>query len=131
MTATDIAAALRAAISSGSYAPDDQLPGENALMSEHGVARMTARARQAPGNRGQSGSLTEHSAAGQPRSCLPLAAFLGSIRGLDFPSLGGAAMALRSSSCDAAGGAILGRRDGRFERAVRGGRRAAAARDEP
>ncbi|MDO5699699.1 MAG: GntR family transcriptional regulator [Dermatophilus congolensis] len=43
MTAADIAAALRAAISSGSYAPGDQLPGENALMSEHGVARMTAR----------------------------------------------------------------------------------------
>lgn len=41
--ATVIAAELRAAIASGAYAPGDRLPGENALMETHGVARMTAR----------------------------------------------------------------------------------------
>ncbi|MET9295991.1 GntR family transcriptional regulator [Streptomyces sp. NPDC003077] len=38
-----IAAALRAAIDAGEYGPGDRLPGENDLMAEHGVARMTAR----------------------------------------------------------------------------------------
>lgn len=38
-----IAAELRAAIQGGGYAPGDRLPGENDLMREHGVARMTAR----------------------------------------------------------------------------------------
>ena len=38
-----IAADLRAAIVDGDYAPGARLPGENALMSEYGVARMTAR----------------------------------------------------------------------------------------
>lgn len=38
-----IADELRTAITSGSYAPGDRLPGENALMEKYGVARMTAR----------------------------------------------------------------------------------------
>jgi GntR family transcriptional regulator len=38
-----IAADLRAAIVGGDYAPGARLPGENTLMSEYGVARMTAR----------------------------------------------------------------------------------------
>lgn len=38
-----IADDLRAAISDGTYAPGDRLPGENALMDTYGVARMTAR----------------------------------------------------------------------------------------
>jgi GntR family transcriptional regulator len=38
-----IANELRAAISAGDYAPGDRLPGENDLMAQHGVARMTAR----------------------------------------------------------------------------------------
>jgi GntR family transcriptional regulator len=38
-----IADELRAAINSGTYGPGDRLPGENALMSRYGVARMTAR----------------------------------------------------------------------------------------
>ena len=38
-----IAADLRAAIVNGDYAPGARLPGENTLMSEYGVARMTAR----------------------------------------------------------------------------------------
>lgn len=38
-----IAAALRGAIESGAYGPGDRLPGENDLMAEYGVARMTAR----------------------------------------------------------------------------------------
>jgi GntR family transcriptional regulator len=38
-----IADALRGAIQSGQYGPGDRLPGENDLMTEHGVARMTAR----------------------------------------------------------------------------------------
>ncbi|MFJ8094048.1 GntR family transcriptional regulator [Streptomyces griseofuscus] len=38
-----IAAELRAAIDAGHYGPGDRLPGENDLMTEHGVARMTAR----------------------------------------------------------------------------------------
>ncbi|MET8611825.1 MULTISPECIES: GntR family transcriptional regulator [Streptomyces] len=38
-----IAAELRAAIDAGRYGPGDRLPGENDLMTEHGVARMTAR----------------------------------------------------------------------------------------
>jgi GntR family transcriptional regulator len=42
-TAAEMAGALRAAIASGEYAPGDRLPGENALMATHGVARMTAR----------------------------------------------------------------------------------------
>ncbi|MFI8948901.1 GntR family transcriptional regulator [Streptomyces sp. NPDC053750] len=38
-----IAAQLRAAIEVGDYGPGERLPGENDLMAEHGVARMTAR----------------------------------------------------------------------------------------
>lgn len=38
-----IATELRAAIDAGRYGPGDRLPGENDLMAEHGVARMTAR----------------------------------------------------------------------------------------
>ncbi|GHF34296.1 GntR family transcriptional regulator [Streptomyces mashuensis] len=38
-----IAAELRDAIQAGVYGPGDRLPGENELMAEHGVARMTAR----------------------------------------------------------------------------------------
>ncbi|GGR79560.1 MULTISPECIES: GntR family transcriptional regulator [Streptomyces] len=38
-----IAAELRAAVEAGRYGPGDRLPGENDLMAEHGVARMTAR----------------------------------------------------------------------------------------
>ncbi len=38
-----IAEALKQAIASGAYQPGDRLPGENDLMAEHGVARMTAR----------------------------------------------------------------------------------------
>jgi GntR family transcriptional regulator len=38
-----IADALREAIRSGQYGPGDRLPGENDLMTEYGVARMTAR----------------------------------------------------------------------------------------
>ncbi|MEU4127817.1 GntR family transcriptional regulator [Streptomyces wuyuanensis] len=38
-----IADALKAAIQAGEYAPGDRLPGENDLMVEHKVARMTAR----------------------------------------------------------------------------------------
>jgi GntR family transcriptional regulator len=38
-----IAADLREAISAGTYAPDSRLPGENELMTTHGVARETAR----------------------------------------------------------------------------------------
>src|SRR5215831_6290105 len=38
-----IAAELRSAIAQGEYPPDTRLPGENALMQEYGVARMTAR----------------------------------------------------------------------------------------
>ncbi|MCX4811236.1 GntR family transcriptional regulator [Streptomyces sp. NBC_01239] len=38
-----IAARLRAAIEAGEYGPGERLPGENDLMAEHGVARMTAR----------------------------------------------------------------------------------------
>ncbi|MGQ4431513.1 GntR family transcriptional regulator [Streptomyces sp. SAS_260] len=38
-----IAARLRAAIEAGAYGPGERLPGENDLMAEHGVARMTAR----------------------------------------------------------------------------------------
>jgi GntR family transcriptional regulator len=38
-----IADALRAAILDGTYRPGDQLPGENQLMEDHKVARMTAR----------------------------------------------------------------------------------------
>ncbi|MEU5211938.1 GntR family transcriptional regulator [Streptomyces sp. NPDC020742] len=38
-----IADALKQAIVSGAYQPGDRLPGENDLMAEHGVARMTAR----------------------------------------------------------------------------------------
>ena len=38
-----IAADLRAAIVGGDYPPGARLPGENALMSDYGVARMTAR----------------------------------------------------------------------------------------
>ncbi|MFD7765964.1 GntR family transcriptional regulator [Streptomyces sp. NPDC059787] len=38
-----IADSLREAIQSGEYGPGDRLPGENDLMSTHGVARMTAR----------------------------------------------------------------------------------------
>ncbi|WP_405996500.1 GntR family transcriptional regulator [Streptomyces sp. NBC_00986] len=38
-----IAAQLRAAIEAGEYGPGERLPGENDLMAEHGVARMTAR----------------------------------------------------------------------------------------
>ncbi|MFF7330477.1 UTRA domain-containing protein [Streptomyces sp. NPDC008150] len=38
-----IADSLREAIQSGEYGPGDRLPGENDLISEHGVARMTAR----------------------------------------------------------------------------------------
>jgi GntR family transcriptional regulator len=38
-----IAAELRAAVEAGRYGPGDRLPGENDLMAEYGVARMTAR----------------------------------------------------------------------------------------
>ncbi|MFC9943480.1 GntR family transcriptional regulator [Streptomyces pratensis] len=38
-----IADALRDAIQAGRYSPGDRLPGENDVMAEHGVARMTAR----------------------------------------------------------------------------------------
>jgi GntR family transcriptional regulator len=38
-----IAGELREAIRAGAYAPGDRLPGENELMTKHGVARMTAR----------------------------------------------------------------------------------------
>jgi DNA-binding GntR family transcriptional regulator len=38
-----IADVLRAAVAAGTYGPGDRLPGENELMAEHGVARMTAR----------------------------------------------------------------------------------------
>ncbi|MGA5794088.1 GntR family transcriptional regulator [Streptomyces cellulosae] len=38
-----IADSLREAIRSGEYSPGDRLPGENELMAEYGVARMTAR----------------------------------------------------------------------------------------
>ncbi|MEV5396240.1 GntR family transcriptional regulator [Streptomyces cellulosae] len=38
-----IADSLREAIRSGEYVPGDRLPGENDLMAEYGVARMTAR----------------------------------------------------------------------------------------
>jgi len=38
-----IAAALKAAIESGTYGPGDRLPGENDLMETYEVARMTAR----------------------------------------------------------------------------------------
>jgi GntR family transcriptional regulator len=38
-----IAAALREAIRRGDYPPGSRLPGENDLMRDHGVARMTAR----------------------------------------------------------------------------------------
>lgn len=38
-----IAAQLRAAIEAGEYGPGERLPGENELMAEYGVARMTAR----------------------------------------------------------------------------------------
>ncbi|HEY9409633.1 MAG TPA: GntR family transcriptional regulator [Jiangellaceae bacterium] len=38
-----IADELRSAIGSGTFAPGDRLPGENALMEQYGVARMTAR----------------------------------------------------------------------------------------
>ncbi|MEE4544173.1 GntR family transcriptional regulator [Streptomyces sp. V4-01] len=38
-----IAGALKQGIEAGRYAPGDRLPGENDLMAEHGVARMTAR----------------------------------------------------------------------------------------
>ncbi|MBT3155512.1 GntR family transcriptional regulator [Streptomyces sp. CHD11] len=38
-----IADSLREAIQSGEYGPGDRLPGENDLMTTHGVARMTAR----------------------------------------------------------------------------------------
>ncbi|MFD4555726.1 GntR family transcriptional regulator [Streptomyces sp. NPDC058469] len=38
-----IAARLREAIEAGEYGPGERLPGENDLMAEHGVARMTAR----------------------------------------------------------------------------------------
>ncbi|MDV7221893.1 GntR family transcriptional regulator [Streptomyces prunicolor] len=38
-----IAAQLRAAVEAGEYGPGERLPGENDLMVEHGVARMTAR----------------------------------------------------------------------------------------
>jgi GntR family transcriptional regulator len=38
-----IAAELRSAIGQGEYPPGARLPGENALMQEYGVARMTAR----------------------------------------------------------------------------------------
>lgn len=42
-TAAEIAAQLRAAVDRGDYRPGDRLPGENILMEQHGVARMTAR----------------------------------------------------------------------------------------
>ncbi|MEV6566428.1 GntR family transcriptional regulator [Streptomyces kronopolitis] len=38
-----IADALKQAIAAGEFGPGDRLPGENELMSRHGVARMTAR----------------------------------------------------------------------------------------
>lgn len=38
-----IAGGLRRAIESGRYGPGERLPGENDLMAEYGVARMTAR----------------------------------------------------------------------------------------
>ncbi|MFD6528599.1 GntR family transcriptional regulator [Streptomyces sp. NPDC060184] len=38
-----IANALKAEIQSGAFGPGDRLPGENDLMEEYGVARMTAR----------------------------------------------------------------------------------------
>ncbi|WP_406149656.1 GntR family transcriptional regulator [Streptomyces sp. NBC_01012] len=38
-----IADALRDAVQTGRYGPGDRLPGENDLMAEHDVARMTAR----------------------------------------------------------------------------------------
>ncbi|NUS15027.1 MAG: GntR family transcriptional regulator [Streptomyces sp.] len=38
-----IASGLRQDIEAGRYGPGDRLPGENDLMAEHGVARMTAR----------------------------------------------------------------------------------------
>ncbi|HWU10054.1 MAG TPA: GntR family transcriptional regulator [Streptomyces sp.] len=38
-----IADALRDAVQAGRYGPGDRLPGENDLMAEHDVARMTAR----------------------------------------------------------------------------------------
>ncbi|MFE9843447.1 GntR family transcriptional regulator [Streptomyces goshikiensis] len=38
-----IAAALKDAIAAGEYGPGDRLPGESDLMSQYGVARMTAR----------------------------------------------------------------------------------------
>ncbi|MFJ8271702.1 GntR family transcriptional regulator [Streptomyces sp. NPDC094154] len=38
-----IADSLREAIQSGEYGPGDRLPGENDLIAEYGVARMTAR----------------------------------------------------------------------------------------
>ena len=38
-----IAAELRSAIQAGTYAPGDRLPGENDIMREYSVARMTAR----------------------------------------------------------------------------------------
>ncbi|WP_344009027.1 GntR family transcriptional regulator [Streptomyces thermospinosisporus] len=38
-----IAAQLRAAVEAGEYGPGERLPGENELMAEHSVARMTAR----------------------------------------------------------------------------------------
>jgi len=38
-----IAAQLRAAVEAGEYGPGERLPGENDLMAEYGVARMTAR----------------------------------------------------------------------------------------
>lgn len=41
--AADIAADLRAAITQGTYQSGDRLPGENALMQQYGVARMTVR----------------------------------------------------------------------------------------
>ncbi|MFJ6746680.1 GntR family transcriptional regulator [Streptomyces sp. NPDC091266] len=38
-----IADGLKRAIAAGEYGPGDRLPGENELMAQHGVARMTAR----------------------------------------------------------------------------------------
>ncbi|MBM7776272.1 GntR family transcriptional regulator [Actinokineospora baliensis] len=43
VNAADIARDLRGAITRGEYQPGDRLPGENNLMQQYGVARMTAR----------------------------------------------------------------------------------------
>lgn len=57
-----IADALKETIAAGEYGPGDRLPGENDLMAEHGVARMTAR--QALGVLRDEGIVTARKGAG-------------------------------------------------------------------